>query len=67
MTQGEQHPNPAESQAAPAAATESSHAEAAAGPQLEGVEVGDALTAQLAEKDQGACELLGLWSVVRQQ
>jgi len=55
MTQGEQHPNPAESQAAPAAATESSHAaqgaqaEAAAGLQQEGVETGDALIIQLAE------------------
>ena len=55
MTQGEQHPNPAESQAAPAAPTESSHAaqgaqaEAAAGLQQEGVETGDALIIQLAE------------------
>lgn len=57
MTQGEQHPNPAESQAAPAAATESSHAEAAAGPQLEGVEAGDAPTAQLAEAQAKLSEM----------
>lgn len=63
MTQGEQHPNPAESQAAPAAATESSHAaqgaqaEAAAGPQLEGVEPGDALIIQLAEAQAKLTEM----------
>jgi molecular chaperone GrpE len=63
MTQGEQHPNPAESQAAPAAATESSHAaqgaqaEAAAAPQLEGVEPGDALIIQLAEAQAKLTEM----------
>ena len=63
MTQGEQHPNPAESQAAPAAATESSHAaqgaqaEAAAGLQQEGVETGDALIIQLAEAQAKLTEM----------
>ena len=63
MTQGEQHPNPAESQAAPAAATESSHAaqgaqaEAAAGLQQEGVETGDALITQLAEAQAKLTEM----------
>ena len=57
MTQGEQHPNSAESQAAPAAATEPSNAEAAAGPQLEGVEAGDALIIQLAEAQAKLTEM----------
>lgn len=57
MTQGEQHPNPAEAQAAPAAATEPSHAEAAAGLQQEGVEAGDALTTQLVEAQAKLTEM----------
>lgn len=57
MTQGEQRPNPEESQAAPAAATESSNVEAAAGPQHEGVEAGDVLTAQLVEAQNKLSEM----------
>ena len=57
MTQGEQRPNPEESQAAPVAATESSNAEAAAGPQHEGVEAGDVLTAQLVEAQNKLSEM----------
>jgi len=57
MTQGEQRPSPEESHSAPIAGSEPSHVEAAAGPQVEGVETGDSLTAQLLEAQNKLTEM----------
>jgi molecular chaperone GrpE len=57
MTQGEQRPNPEESHSAPVAGSEPSQAEVAAGPQVEGLETGDSLTAQLLEAQNKLTEM----------
>ena len=57
MTQGEQRPNPEESHSAPVAGSEPSQAEVAAGPQVEGLETGDSLTAQLLEVQHKLTEM----------
>jgi molecular chaperone GrpE len=57
MTQGEQRPSPEESHSAPIAGSEPSQVEAAAGPQVEGVETGDSLTAQLLEAQNKLTEM----------
>lgn len=57
MTQGEQRPNPEESHSAPVAGSEPSQAEVAAGPQVEGLETGDSLTAQLLEVQNKLTEM----------
>lgn len=57
MTQGEQRPNPEESHSAPVAGSEPSQAEVAAGPQVEGLETSDSLTAQLLEVQHKLTEM----------
>ncbi|NDC08106.1 MAG: nucleotide exchange factor GrpE [Oxalobacteraceae bacterium] len=57
MTQGEQRPNPEESHSAPVAGSEPSQAEVAAGPQVEGLETSDSLTAQLLEAQNKLTEM----------